>query len=111
MDAPFPSLSSPAEPPGKLQCAHHRCQRGYLANFTTIRQTFAGGDEPVRLDVPSLRTRTNCTIFWSFAISLGFDGPPPVTQLELAIRVLAEDRVMCESQVPDEVTINPGRGG
>jgi hypothetical protein len=111
MNAPFPALSSLAEPPGKLQSAHHRHQRSYLPNFTTIRQTFADGDERVLLHVPSPRTRTSCTVFWSLAISPGFDGPPPATQLEFAIRVLDEDRVMCENQIPAEVPINPGSGG
>lgn len=111
MDAPFPALSSPSEPPGKLQSAHHRCQRGYLPNFTTIRQTFTDGDERVLLHVPSPRTRTSCTVFWSLAISPGFVGPPPATQLEFAVRVLDEDRHMCENQIPAEVPINPGRGG
>ena len=111
MDAPFPALASPAEPPGKLQSAHHRKQRGYLPNFTTIRQSFADGDERVLLHVPSPRTRTSCTVFWSLAISPNFDGPPPATQLDFAVRVLDEDRLMCENQIPAEVPINPGRGG
>jgi vanillate O-demethylase monooxygenase subunit len=111
MDAPFPALATPAEPPGKLQSAHHRTQRGYLPNFTTIRQSFADGDARVLLHVPSPRTRTSCTVFWSLAISPGFDGPPPATQLEFAVRVLDEDRLMCENQIPAEVPINPGRGG
>lgn len=111
MDAPFPALTSPAEPPGKLQSAHHRSQRGYLPNFTTIRQTFTDGDERVLLHVPSPRTRTSCNVFWSLAISPGFDGPPPATQIEFAVRVLDEDRLMCENQIPAEVPINPGRGG
>ncbi len=40
MDAPFPALATPHEPPGKLQSAHRRRQRCWLPNFTTIRQTF-----------------------------------------------------------------------
>ena len=111
MDAPFPALESAHEMPGKLQSAHHRRQRCYLPNFTTIRQSFTDGDERVLLHVPSPRTRTSCTVFWSLAISPGFDGPPPATQLEFAVRVLDEDRLMCENQIPAEVPINPGRGG
>ncbi|MDB6170183.1 MAG: hypothetical protein JWM88_3047 [Verrucomicrobia bacterium] len=111
MDAPFPALASPHEPPGKLQGAHHRCQRGFLPNFTTIRQSFADGDERVLLHVPSPTTRTGCTVFWALAISPGFRGPPADAQLEFAIRVLDEDRRMCESQLPAEVPISPARGG
>ncbi len=111
MDAPFPALASPHEQPGKLQSAHHRRQRGYLPNFTTIRQSFADGDERVLLHVPSPRTRTSCTVFWSLAISPDFRGPPATAQLEFAVRVLDEDRRMCESQLPAEVPINPGRSG
>lgn len=111
MDAPFPALETPHEPPGKLQSAHHRHQRCYLPNFTTIRQSFADGDERVLLHVPSPRTRESCTVFWSLAISPGFRGPPPAAQIEFAIRVLDEDRRMCENQIPREVPINPARGG
>ncbi len=110
MEAPFPTLVSPHEMPGKLQSAHHRLQRGYLPNFTTIRQTFANGDERVLLHVPSPHTRTTCTVFWALAISPQFDGPPAAAQLEFAIKVLDEDRHMCESQIPAEVPIDPGRG-
>lgn len=111
MDAPFPALATVHEQPGKLQSAHHRCQRGYLPNFTTIRQTFPDGDERLLLHVPSPCTRASCTVFWSVAISPGFRGPPPASQMEFAIRVLDEDRQMCESQIPPEVPIEPGRGG
>jgi vanillate O-demethylase monooxygenase subunit len=111
MDAPFPALATPSEPPGKLQSAHHRRQRGWLPNFTTIRQSFADGGERVLLHVPSPRTRTSCTVFWSIAISPNFVGPPAETQLAFAIRVLEEDRLMCESQLPAEVPIEPARGG
>lgn len=111
MDAPFPALATPDAPPGKLQSAHHRRQRCWLPNFTTIRQTFADGDERVLLHVPSPISRESCVVFWSLAISPGFRGPPPEQQLEFAIRVLDEDRRMCELQIPAEVPINPARGG
>ena len=111
MDAPFPALNTPNEQPGKLQSAHHRCQRGYLPNFTTIRQSFPDGDERVLVHIPSPVTHDTCTVFWSVAISPGFDGPPPESQVEFAIRVLDEDRQMCELQIPSEVPINPVRRG
>jgi vanillate O-demethylase monooxygenase subunit len=111
MDAPFPALATPHEPPGKLQSAHHRRQRCWLPNFTTIRQSFTDGDERVLLHVPSPVTRESCTVFWSLAISPGFRGPAPQAQLDFAVRVLDEDRRMCESQLPAEVPINPVRGG
>jgi phenylpropionate dioxygenase-like ring-hydroxylating dioxygenase large terminal subunit len=111
MDAPFPALDTHHEMPGKLQSAHHRRQRGFLPNFTTIRQSFADGDERVLLHVPSPNTTESCTCFWSLAISPGFKGPPPEAQIEFAIKVLDEDRRMCEMQVPREVPINPARGG
>jgi len=111
MDAPFPALDTPHEPPGKLQSAHRRLQRCWLPNFTTIRQSFADGDERVLLHVPSPNTHDTCTVFWSLAISPAFRGPPPQAQLEFAIKVLDEDRAMCENQRPREVPINPARGG
>ncbi|WP_221029749.1 aromatic ring-hydroxylating oxygenase subunit alpha [Actomonas aquatica] len=111
MDAPFPALETSHEQPGKLQSAHHRRQRCHLPNFTTIRQTFTDGDERVLVHIPSPVTRDSCDVFWSLAISPGFDGPPPKSQIDFAIRVLDEDRIMCESQIPSEVPINPGRGG
>jgi hypothetical protein len=111
MDAPFPALATPHEQPGKLQSAHQRCQRGYLPNFTTIRQSFADGDERVLVHIPSPHDEEKCTVYWSLAISPGFRGPPPERQIEFAIRVLDEDRRMCELQVPREVPINPARGG
>lgn len=111
MDAPFPALESTHEMPGKLQSAHHRMQRNWLPNFTTIRQTFRDGDERVLVHIPSPNTRESCTCFWSLAISPGFDGPPPEAQIDFAIKVLDEDRAMCEMQVPREVPINPSRGG
>ncbi len=111
MDAPFPALKTPHEQPGKLQSAHHRCQRGYLPNFTTIRQSFEDGDERVLVHIPSPNSHDACTVFWSLAISPGFDGPPPESQIEFAIRVLDEDRQMCESQIPPEVPIQPAKRG
>jgi phenylpropionate dioxygenase-like ring-hydroxylating dioxygenase large terminal subunit len=111
MDAPFPALDSPHEAPGKLQRAHRRRQRCYLPNFTTIRQSFDDGDERVLVHVPSPVTRDTCNVFWAIAISSDFDGPSPESQLEFAVRVLDEDRQMCELQIPREVPINPSRGG
>lgn len=111
MDAPFPALKTPHEQPGKLQSAHHRRQRGYLPNFTTIRQTFGDGDERVLVHIPSPNTPETCTVFWSVAISPGFKGPPPESQIDFAIKVLDEDRRMCELQVPAEVPINPAKRG
>ncbi len=111
MDAPFPALETPHEQPGKLQSAHHRRQRCWLPNFTTIRQTFRDGDERVLVHIPSPNTRETCTVFWSLAISPNFDGPPADEQIAFAVRVLEEDRQMCESQIPAEVPINPARGG
>ncbi|MDD5200569.1 MAG: aromatic ring-hydroxylating dioxygenase subunit alpha [Terrimicrobiaceae bacterium] len=111
MDAPFPALESPHEQPGKLQSAHGRQQRCWLPNFTTIRQTFGDGDARVLVHVPTPVTREECVVFWSLALSPGFDGPAPEDQLEFAIRVLDEDRTMCENQVPREIPINPSKGG
>jgi len=111
MDAPFPALETPHEPPGKLQSAHRRFQRCWLPNFTTIRQSFTDGDERVLVHIPSPNTPESCTVFWSLAISPNFQGPPPQAQLDFAIRVLDEDRIMCENQRPREVPINPARGG
>ena len=111
MDAPFPALVSTHELPGKLQSAHHRRQRSWLPNFTIIRQSFTDGDERVLVHIPSPTTRDSCTVFWSLAISPDFNGPPPEAQIDFAIRVLDEDRQMCEMQLPREVPINPSRGG
>lgn len=111
MDAPFPALASTHELPGKLQSAHHRRQRCWLPNFTTIRQSFPDGDERVLVHIPSPNTAESCTVFWALAISPGFRGPPPEAQIEFAIRVLDEDRQMCELQIPREVPLNPARGG
>jgi phenylpropionate dioxygenase-like ring-hydroxylating dioxygenase large terminal subunit len=111
MDAPFPALASPEVQPGKLQQAHQRRQRCFLPNFTTIRQSFADGDERVLVHIPSPNDPERCTVFWSLAISPGFRGPAPSEQMEFAVRVLNEDRTMCENQVPREVPINPSKGG
>ncbi|MGH8692813.1 MAG: Rieske 2Fe-2S domain-containing protein, partial [Burkholderiales bacterium] len=111
MDAPFPALATTHEPPGKLQSAHQRHQRCWLPNFTTIRQSFADGDERVLVHIPSPHTHDTCTVFWSLAISPGFRGPPAQAQLDFAIKVLDEDRRMCENQRPREVPVNPVRGG
>jgi hypothetical protein len=111
MDASFPALETSGERPAKLQSTHLRRQRCYLPNFTTIRQTFEDGDERVLVHIPSPNTRTECTCFWGLAISPGFKGPPPEDQLKFAVRVLDEDRIMCENQVPAEVPINPASGG
>lgn len=111
MEAPFPALATAHEQPGKLQSAHHRRQRCFLPNFTTIRQSFVDGDERVLVHIPSPHDRESCTVFWSLAISPGFRGPRPESQIEFATRVLDEDRRMCELQIPREVPINPGRGG
>ena len=111
MDAPFPSLASPELQPGKLQQAHQRRQRCFLPNFTTIRQSFADGDERVLVHIPSPNDPDRCTVFWALAISPGFRGPAPAEQMAFAVRVLDEDRTMCENQVPREVPINPSKGG
>ena len=100
MSAPFPALESSHELAGKLQSAHHRRQRGWLPNFTIVRQQFTDGDERVLLHVPSPNTRESCTCFWSLAISPGFQGPPPEAQIDFAVKVLDEDRRMCELQIP-----------
>ncbi len=111
MNAPFPALANGHELPGKLQSAHHRCQRNWPPNFTIVRQTFLDGDERVLAHIPSPHSLDSCTCFWSLAISPGFRGPAHDDQIEFAIRVLDEDRLMCESQLPREVPINPARGG
>ncbi len=68
-------------------------------------------DARVLVHVPSPNTAESCTVFWALAISPGFRGPPPAAQVEFAIRVLDEDRQMCELQIPREVPLNPARGG
>ena len=111
MDAPFPSLESPHEQPGQLQEGHRRRQRCYLPNFTTIRQSFADGDERVLVHIPSPISREECNVFWALAISPGFRGPAPESQVEFDTAVLNEDREMCENQIPQEVPVNPVKGG
>ena len=111
MRAPFPALTTVHEQPAKLQSAHDRRQRCYLPNFTVIRQTWPDGDERLLLHVPSPNNVDHCTVFWILAISPNFNGPEPESQLDFAVRVLDEDRLMCENQRPSEVPINPSRGG
>lgn len=111
MRAPFPALEAPGQTPTKLQSAHHRHQRCFLPNFTTIRQTFEDGDERMLFHVPSPNTPTTCTVFWALAQPADFDGPPLADQLGFSTRVLTEDKYMCERQVPSEVPVNPSRGG
>lgn len=111
MEAPFPALETPHEQPGKLQQAHRRRQRCYLPNFTTILQTFADGDERMLVHIPVPNTPSECTVFWALALSPGFRGPDPASQIEFSTRVLQEDREMCENQIPPEVPINPASGG
>ncbi len=111
MHTQFPALSAPGTPPAKLGSAHARHYRTFLPNFTVIRQSWPDGDERLLLHIPTPNTRQSCTVFWSLAISPNFDGPPPQNQLDFAVRVLEEDRLMCENQVPPEVPINPTRGG
>lgn len=111
MDAPFPALAAPSEKPSKLQEAHMRQQRCYLPNFTTIRQSFGDGDMRLLVHIPTPNTHERCTVFWSIAISPGFKGPAPKDQLAFAIKVLDEDRVMCENQLPKEIPLAPTRGG
>ncbi|MBA3707302.1 MAG: aromatic ring-hydroxylating dioxygenase subunit alpha [Planctomycetes bacterium] len=103
MDAAFPALSTEGAAISKLQQAHDRVQRCHMPNVTTIRQRFHDGQERVLVHVPSPNTRTSCTVFWSIAISPGFQGPAPDQQMAFAVRVLDEDRVMCENQRPLEV--------
>ncbi|MCA0268057.1 MAG: aromatic ring-hydroxylating dioxygenase subunit alpha [Bacteroidetes bacterium] len=111
MNAPFPALRAPGITPTKLQSAHHRHQRGYMPNFTTIRQTFEDGDERMLFHVPSPVTPTSCLVFWAVAQPRTFDGPPLADQLAFSTQVLEEDRYMCERQIPKEVPVAPGRGG
>lgn len=111
MDAPFPALESPHDQPGKLQQAHRRRQRCHLPNFTTIRQSFEDGDERVLVHIPSPVGPEECNVFWALAISPGFRGPSPESQMEFATAVLNEDREMCENQIPHEVPVTPAKGG
>lgn len=111
MRAPFPALKAPGTTPTKLQSAHHRHQRCYLPNVTTIRQTFEDGDERMLVHIPSPNTPESCTVFWAVAQPADFDGPPLADQVAFSTSVLEEDRYMCERQVPREVPISPARGG
>ena len=88
-----------------------RQQRCYLPNFTTIRQMFRDGDVRVLVHIPTPNTQEECTVFWSIAISPGFKGPSPDDQLAFAIKVLEEDRFMCENQMPKEIPLAPTRSG
>jgi phenylpropionate dioxygenase-like ring-hydroxylating dioxygenase large terminal subunit len=110
MNAPFPALATPGTIPGKLQSPHHRRQRVFPPNFTTIRQSFQDGDERVLLHVPSPNTRTTCTVFWALTVSPGFDGPAIDDQVRFAVRVLDEDRIMVENQVPAEIPVAAEEG-
>jgi phenylpropionate dioxygenase-like ring-hydroxylating dioxygenase large terminal subunit len=111
MKTQFPSLRTLHQSPGKLSSAHDRFYRTFLPNVTVIRQSWPDGDERLLLHIPVPNTNESCTVFWALAISPGFVGPKPESQLEFAIQVLAEDRQMCENQIPREVPINPSRGG
>ena len=110
MDAPFPALAAPDVQPTKLQQPHERQQRVYLPNFTTIRQSFHDGDERVLVHIPSPQSEFSCRVFWALAISKNFDGPPIEQQIEFAIGVLDEDRIMVENQRPLEVPLGPEPG-
>jgi vanillate O-demethylase monooxygenase subunit len=111
METTFPALQSPSQQPGKLSSAHDRFYRTFLPNFTIIRQTWPDGDSRLLLHIPVPNDGVHCTVFWALAISPRFDGPPPQAQLDFAVRVLDEDRQMCENQLPAEVPINPSRSG
>jgi len=82
-----------------------------LPNLTTIRQSFADGDERVLVHIPSPISREECNVFWALAISPGFRGPAPESQISFATAVLNEDREMCENQIPHEVPVNPVKSG
>ncbi|HYE07193.1 MAG TPA: aromatic ring-hydroxylating dioxygenase subunit alpha [Planctomycetota bacterium] len=103
MDANFPA--APGADVGKLQRAHRRTQRWHRPNVTTIRQSWPDGDERVLVHVPSPTSAESCTVFWSLAISPAFSGPPPAEQMAFAVRVLDEDRRLCESQIPREAPL------
>ena len=105
MDAEFPALADGDRPPSKLQQAHHRIQRAWWPNVTTIRQIFPDGDQRVLVHIPAPISATSCIVYWSIAISPGFRGPAPADQLAFAVRVLEEDRRMCENQRPLEVPL------
>jgi phenylpropionate dioxygenase-like ring-hydroxylating dioxygenase large terminal subunit len=105
MEAAFPALSGGGAGLSRLQAGHHRTQICHLPNVTTIRQQWPDGHARVLVHVPSPITPTSCRVFWSLAISPGFDGPSPEEQLAFAYGVLDEDRRMCENQVPAEVPL------
>jgi vanillate O-demethylase monooxygenase subunit len=111
MTTQFPATSSPGSEPAKLASAHARLYRTWLPNFSVIRQSWRDGDERLLLHIPVPNTHESCTVFWALAISPNFDGPPAQSQMDFAVRVLDEDRVMCEGQRPREVPLNPSRGG
>ena len=111
MRTEFPALNSLHEQPGKLSSAHARFYQTWLPNFTVIRQTWPDGDERLLLHVPSPLNQHDCVVFWALAVSPGFQGPAPTAQLDFAVRVLDEDRQMCENQIPREVPLNPTKGG
>jgi hypothetical protein len=56
-------------------------------------------------------TCESCVVYWALAISPGFAGPPADEQMAFAVRVLTEDREMCEGQMPKEVPLKPSRSG
>lgn len=66
---------------------------------------------PAIFKPPSPISREECNVFWALAISPGFRGPTPESQVEFATAVLNEDREMCENQIPHEVPVNPVKGG
>ena len=103
MEAEFPCLAGSDGEVSKLQQGHHRSQYCHLPNFTTIRQSWADGDERVLVHIPSPISPTSCRVFWGLAISPNFAGPPPEDQVRFAVDVLDEDRIMCENQRPLEV--------
>jgi len=45
----------------RLRFPHHRQQRGYLPNFTTIRQRFNSGGQRLLVHIPSPHTVDTCT--------------------------------------------------
>ena len=108
MDAPFPARGA-GSPARKLQQAHQRRQRCHLPNFTTIRQSFADGDEARPGPHPSPNDPSGAPSSGRWRSPDW--GPAPAEQMDFAVRVLQEDRTMCENQVPREVPINPSKGG
>ena len=95
---------------GKLQSAHHRRQRCWLPNFTTIRQTFTDGDERVLVHIPSPNTASAAPSSGrsrSRQDSEGRRGRTNRIRGARARRRSADVRVAGPSEVP----INPARGG